>query len=297
MSSSALALAISTPSDRIAHSLVNDMSALVSPPDVCLKVNALLADERSSIEDFAGLVIRDTNLTARVLKLANSALYGVSGKVDTVTRAISLIGMNELAKIVYTLCAIQTFSKLSSAVSNMNSFWRHAVYCGLVAQVLAKRARVLHPERLFVAGVMHDLGTLVINQRFPEIAEATIRETEGSEALLCEAEQEWLGFTHPYIAGLMLEKWHLPESVCDAIRWHHAPQNAQIAPIEARLLEVADTIANYSGTGSFCETVARREEIDPASFDEIGIATDFTCDQVLDEVDRQFVETIYLLVA
>jgi HD-like signal output (HDOD) protein len=293
----AQALSTISPSEQIARSLIDDTSSLASPPDVCLKINALVADEGSSIEDLAAVVIRDPGLTAKVLKLANSAHYGLASKVDTVSRAVALLGMRELQKLVCTLCAVQSFSKLASSITNMNSFWRHAVYTGFTAQALARHANVLHPERLFVAGVMHDIGTLVINQRFPELAEVAINRAAGNEDELYRIEQSVLGFDHAYLTGLMLQHWQLPAALVDAVSWHHLPHRAQLAPVDAAILRVADVIANYSGTGSYSETVAEKDICGASLLKQFGIALNCTNDELMDEVDREFVDTIYLLVA
>lgn len=295
MSTSAALISEISPSERIARSMIDDMSSLVSPPEVCLKVNELVAHDGCAIDDISIVILRDPNLVARVLKTANSAYYGLPSKVDTISRAVALLGMHELQKIVCSVAAVETFSKLSSAVTNMNSFWRHGVYTGLMAQNLARRARVLHPERLFVAGLLHDLGTLLINQRFPELAETAIRESAGSEDALYRIEDTKLGFNHAYLTGLMLENWHLPAALSDAICWHHLPHRARIAPIDAAILKVADTIANFSGTGSFSETVAREDAYDAEYLDKFGLSVQCTNDELMDEVDQQFVETIYLL--
>jgi HD-like signal output (HDOD) protein len=264
---------------------------------VCLRINELVADDHTTIEALAAVIIRDASLTTKVLKLANSALYGLESKVDTVSRALTLLGMRELQKIVCAIAAVQTFSRLSSGITNMNAFWRHSVYTGLLAQAIARRARILHPERLFVAGVMHDIGTLVINQRFPELAEAMIREAAGSEDELYRIEQERLGFDHAYLAGLMLQNWQLPPALCDAIGWHHLPHRARLGGVDAAILKVADTVANFSGTGSYCETVARTDAYDASLLARFGVAVTCTNDELMDEVDQQFVETIYLLVS
>ena len=151
--------------------------------------------------------------------------------------------MGEIQKLVLAICAVESFSKLSSSLTNMNSFWRHAVYTGLVAQALARRARILHPERLFVAGTLHDIGSLLINKRFPEIAERTIRLANGDEDELPDQELASLGFDHAYLGGLMLESWQLPSALVDAVRSHHAPNRARVAPIESAIVKIADTIA------------------------------------------------------
>lgn len=286
----------SPPSEQIARSLVDDLGALVSPPDIALKINDLVADERTVIEDIAGVVIRDPALTAKVLRLANSAYYGLQTKVDTVSRAVMLLGMREMQKLVCAIAAVQTFSRLSSSVTNMNTFWRHGVYVGLMAQAIARRANILHPERLFVAGVMHDIGTLVINQRFPELAEGMIRDAAGDEDLLYALEHERLGFDHAYLGGLMLQRWRLPATLSEAIGAHHAPHRARGVGLDAAILKLADVVANFSGTGSFSEMIAPRDSSDIALLARYGVDLQCSNDELMDEVDQQFVETIYLLV-
>jgi HD-like signal output (HDOD) protein len=297
VSTPAQALPQCSPATRIAQTLVDDMSPIVSPPDVCLKINELLGDERACLDDFAMVVMRDPALTARLLRLVNSSFYGLRSRVDTVSRAVALLGMRELQKLVCAVSAIEKFSRLSSTVTNMNAFWRHGVYTGLMAQALAKRLHVLHPERLFVAGVMHDIGTLLVNHRYPEIAEETIRGARGDEQLLRELEVEELGFDHAQLGGLMLGNWRLPATIVDAIAWHHEPRRAELTPVDAAILNVADVIANFSGTGSFSEFVAANAEFDPVVFEGLGLPDDFDADALMDEVDRQFVESIYLLVS
>ncbi|MEX2481158.1 MAG: HDOD domain-containing protein [Gammaproteobacteria bacterium] len=295
MSTSAAVRETMTPSERLVYDLVSDSEALVSPPDVCLRVNQLAADEASSIDAVAAVIVRDPNLTARMLKIANSAYYGAVSRVDTVARAATLLGMAEIQKLVCTLCAVENFSRLSSTVTNMNTFWRHAVYTGFLAQALARRAHVLQPERLFVAGILHDLGTLLINRRFPEVAERTISDALGDEDRLYALEGQELGFDHAQLGGLMLAGWHLPPALVDTVRWHHQPHRARQAPLDAAIVKVADTIANYSTTGSHSEQAAEEDTCDARLLQRFGVNIACSNDELMDEVDHEFVETLYLL--
>lgn len=283
------------PSERIALSVIKDDAALVSAPDVCLKINQLAADPEARLDAIATVLLRDPNLTARVLKLANSASYGLMSRVDTVARAVTVLGLAEIQKLVVTVSAVQNFSRLAASITNMNTFWRHAVYTGFLAQAIARRAGVLHPERLFVAGTLHDIGTLLINRHFPEIAEHTISEAAGDEDRLFRAEQRDIGFDHAFLGGLMLADWALPPALCEAVRWHHQPHRARLAPLEAAILMVADGIANYSGTGSHSELVAEEDRHDVRQLERFGVTLSCSNDEIMDEVDEQFVETLYLL--
>ena len=279
---------------RIAQALVTDMAVIASPPEVCLKLNGLLADERVAIDDITTVVLRDPALAARVLRLANSPLYGHAARIDTVSRAVAVLGMAELQKLVCALSAVETFSRLSSAVTNMNAFWRHGVYTGLLAQSIARRLRVLRPERLFVAGVMHDIGTLIVNHRYPELAEELIRHAQGDEDRLYALEQAELGFEHALLGGLMLDHWQLPSSIVQAITHHHAPTLAGGAPVEAAILQVAERLANASGTGSFSEIRSESPGFDPSPLLRLGLKLNFEAEDLLDEVDHAFVDAICL---
>jgi putative nucleotidyltransferase with HDIG domain len=169
------------------------------------------------------------------------------------------------------------------------------VWCGLAAKAIATQANCLNTERLFVAGLMHDIGTLTINARFPEIAEEGIFKAHGDEGKLVVHEHESLGFDHAYLGAMMLENWHMPHATVDAIRYHHNPQAAKVTTLEASILNAADALANYSGTGSFAETIV--EENDMPINDTVMQALPSTFDrgELMEEVDQQFVETIYLL--
>lgn len=273
------------------------MSALVSPPDVYLKITDMISENTASAQQFSEVIMRDPSLAARILKLVNSSYYALPTKIDTVTRAVALLGMHELSSLVYSMCAVQSFSKISSGVTNMNTFWRHGVWCGIAAKLIAERMNCINSERLFVAGLMHDIGTLTINSRFPEIAEEGIFRAGGNEQALVLNEQEKLGFDHAYLGAMMLENWQMPEATVDAIRYHHDPQAAKITTLEATIINAADTLANYSGTGSFSETTAEHDELPSDISSLLGFTDSIDRDELMELVDEKFVETIYLLVA
>ncbi len=300
MNSASINLRTEVPSatdEAHARSLVEDMSILVSPPDVYLKITDMIASDMASADEFSEIILCDPGLTARILKLVNSSYFGLPSKVDTVSRGVAILGMSELSSLVYSVCAVQSFSRISSGVTNMNTFWRHGVYVGLCAKALAIRLNCLNSERLFVAGLLHDIGTLAINAKFPEVVEAMILNAAGDESKIVSAERESLGFDHAYLGALILENWNLPEATCDAIRYHHEPRAAQVTTLEANILCTADILANYSGTGSFSETIAAEDDM-PADLSQLlNLPTDIDRDALLEEVDQQFIETIYLLIA
>ncbi len=285
------------PGEDLARNLVDDTSLLVSPPDVYLRINEMLNDNNASAEQFAKVIAHDPSLTARLLKLVNSSYYGLPSKVDTISRALTIVGLHELTNLVYSICAIKSFSKVSSDITNMNTFWRHGIYCGIAARELAIETKCINPERLFVGGLLHDIGSLAINRKYPEIAEGCIETSEGNEQVLASLERDKLGFDHAQLGALMFESWHLPEATCHAIRYHHEPELAGDNAHEAGIIHLADRLANASGTGSYSESIASAFEYDSDILEPFGVAADYDYDQLLETVDQKFIETVYLLVS
>ncbi|MGE0384005.1 MAG: HDOD domain-containing protein [Gammaproteobacteria bacterium] len=284
------------PARALAESLIADTAALVSPPQICLAVAELVQSPDCSLNKLGEVIIRDPNLTARLLRLVNSPFYGFSGKIDTVSRALMVVGLQELNNMVVAISAVKSFSKIANKLVNMDTFWRHGIYCGLVARLLARRNQVLHPERLFIAGLMHDLGSLVLYHRLPEISQDVLLAAAGDEEVLYQAEVEMIGFSHADLGALLMERWRLPETLQDAVRCHHAPAAARSARVEAAVLHVANVLANRSGIGGYCEHTVDANALDPAA---VALLTPETFDEValLTEAGAQFSDTASILAA
>ncbi len=232
-------------------SLLDDVEGLASPPDVCLRVFELVHSPNAGAADIAEVVATDPNLTARLLRIANSAFYRFRRKIDTISRAIMVIGTTELYQLVLSVSAVKSFSGIPNELVRMETFWKHSVYTGLVARALAERASVLHPERLFVAGLLHDIGSLVLYHQRPQAMRDLLLVADGDEEVLYEAEHDRFGFSHADVAALMMDEWCLPEELVLAIKWHHQPGFAGLAALEAQLLFLAGQLVNESEQGNF----------------------------------------------
>ena len=268
-----------TPAEPLAREatiarLVDDVDGLVSPPDVCLRLFELIHSPRSGAKEIAEVVAVDPGLTARLLRMANSAFYGFSRKIDTVSRAVTVIGNGELYSLVLSISAVKSFTSIPNDLVSMETFWRHSVYTGLLARALAQRVRVLHPERLFVAGLLHDIGSLVLYHERPDIMRDLLLVADGDEEVLYRAEQEELGFTHATLAGYLMEKWLLPTELQQAVLWHHEPHEARTARMEAHLLYVAGLLVNESDQGNFAGSPRADIRVPAQVLEELGIDED-----------------------
>ena len=254
--------------------LLGDIEGLVSPPDVCLRLFELIHSPSSGAKEISAVVNIDPNLTARLLRIANSCFYSFSRKIDTVSRAVTVIGNAELYQLVLSISAVKTFNTIPNELVKMETFWRHSVYTGLLARALAVRANVLHPERLFVAGLMHDIGSIILYHQRPEAMRDILLMAEGDEEVLYQAELERFQFSHASVAGYLMDKWHLPEELAEAVKWHHEPEQAQVARIEANILYLANHLVNESEQGNFMGSPKADIQISQTMLEEIGLQED-----------------------
>ncbi|MFA7387936.1 MAG: HDOD domain-containing protein [Thiohalobacteraceae bacterium] len=282
----------------LAASLLQDVSCLVSPPDICVKVFELVESNDASTREIGEVIGRDPSLTARLLRLTNSAFYNFSRRIDTVSRAVTVIGVRELYSLVIAVSAIKSFGNLPNNLVNIDTFWRHGIYTGLIARALAKRCRVLHPERMFVAGLLHDIGSLVLYSRMPETSADLLLVCDGDEGILHQAELAELGFSHADLGGAMLATWLLPETLQEAVAYHHMPSYAVQSELEASIVHLAENLANRSQLGAFCEAPNLEAAADASAWTAIGLAPEsFDFDAIIGEAGLQFTETAGLLLA
>ncbi|MGA7800543.1 MAG: HDOD domain-containing protein [Gammaproteobacteria bacterium] len=273
-----------------------DASDLVSPPDICVRLLELVEAPDTSAGDIGSVLTQDPNLTARLLRIVNSSYYNFPSRIDTVSRAVTVVGIRELYSLVLAVSAVQVFTRIPAQLVNMDTFWRHSIYCGLIARGLARRLRILHPERLFIAGLLHDIGSLLIYQRVPERARDLLLTAEGDEQILYEAEVKTLGFSHADLGGLMMELWKLPVPLQEAVRFHHSPADADEGKLEAAIVHIAEVLANRSEIGSFCEEPSDTAAVQPEAWAALGMAeSDLDVDELIGEAGLQFTESATIL--
>lgn len=276
-----------------ANGLVEELSWLVSPPEVCLRVSELLQSEASSARDFEKVIGQDPNLTARLLKLVNSAFFGLSARIDTVSRAVAIIGLRELQQLVLAISAVKAFSRVDASLINVSTFWRHSVYCGVISQSLGKRCRVLQPERLFVAGLLHDVGSLLLCHRIPEVCRDLLATAGGDEEALHRAELDELGFSHAELGGLLMDLWRLPNPLQAAVRFHHTPGDAGDGRTEAALVHLANVLANRCQAGSYCGCATPEWNVSPAAWQALPLQPEDVDEAaVLNHARVQFTEMV-----
>ena len=154
--------------------LVHGIDGLVTLPDVFVRINQLVENHNSSIVEIANAVNLDPSFTVRLLRVANSSFYGFTSSIDTVSKAVSIIGTSQIRNLALSTVVADSFTGLPNALVSMENFWRHSLYCRLAAGKLAKFAGKCDAEAVFTAGLLHDIGELVIFNRLPEQAKEAL---------------------------------------------------------------------------------------------------------------------------
>lgn len=254
-----------------AKELVTGSIRLVSLPEVCIRVNEMLDDPTVTAVELGHIISQDTSLTARLLKIVNSSYYGFQAKIETVSRAITVVGLRELRGLVIAASAVETFSNVSDEVLNKVRFWRHSLYCGVIARLLAEQCHVLHSERLFVAGLLHDIGKLIIAQRLPQEIRAIAVEADSAQRAEFEVEQDLLGFNHAEVGGELMHAWNMPETLFESVAYHHNPRHAEVGVMETCLVHMANIFTDEAEQGLDMINDKPIQEVDSYAWDITGL--------------------------
>ncbi len=218
------------------HILASD-PILVSLPEVFMRIREVLSDPASTVEEAAAVIGKDPSLTAKLLKLVNSAFYARTlrvsgglppGRVDTLSRAVMLLGLNQLSTLAMGVSVLPLFKDIPPECIDMQQFWRHSVGVGLLAKLLAVRLGDPSPERFFVAGILHDIGRLVLYKQVPALAGEALARAAHAKRSLLDVERELFGFDHATLGGMLLRKWRFPESLEQAVWRHHDPMSGEV---------------------------------------------------------------------
>jgi HD-like signal output (HDOD) protein len=198
--------------------MVEGIENLATLPAVYQRVRQVLDDPDSSISQLATVVAADAALTARLLRVVNSVYFGLMSRVDTVTRAVSMLGMQQVHDIVLASSITSMFKGMNPSSMNMTRFWSSSVMRALLARTAAELGHATDTERFFVAGLLADIGHLVMYQVQPSLAEQAQREAAEKGIALEVAERTWLECDYAEVGAALAERWQLPDHLVQAIR-------------------------------------------------------------------------------
>lgn len=237
-----------------AADLVRRADGVKSLPAVYHRITELIGHPHSSMEDIARVVTEDPGLTVRLLGLVNSAFFGFPDKIDTISRAVTIVGTQQICDLALSVAVLRLFKGIPQQLVDMEGFWRHSIACGVTSRLLAMERRECNAERFFVAGLLHDVGAIVLYVQAPELAKKALLRARRRREPLVLAERKIMGCDHAEVGLHLLRSWSLPEALQHAVGYHHAPLRTRRFPTEASTVHIADFIANALELGSSGES-------------------------------------------
>lgn len=215
---------------------------LASLPSIFNELVEVINNPRSSSAAIGRVVSKDTSLSARLLKIVNSPFYGFPSKIDTISRAVTIIGTRQLTTLAVGISAMDLFRDMPSDVVDMESFWKHSIGTGLLCRIMATMTGLPNTERLFVSGLLHDIGHLVLFKYLPEESTATVMLARANQSSLAEEEVRVFGIDHARLGADLLREWKLPPTLEGNVRFHNTPADAPDKS-EAAIVCVANFLA------------------------------------------------------
>ncbi len=247
---------------------VTEAVELISLPGVYLRLKNILDDPDYSIAKVAVVISQDPAITLRLLRLVNSSYYGLRTKVETVDRAISLLGTDQVQNLVLTTSVAQTFDGLVTKVMDMRRFWQQSVKCAIMARLLAYASEGCDGERLFVAGLLHDIGHLIMYKSIPDLSLEAINVSLENEEPVYKTERYLTGFDYAEVGGDVMQKWDLPQSLWETTKYHIEPSKAEKYPLETALLHIASILCRTEAPDDFDQGSLK---VDPFAWNVTGL--------------------------
>jgi len=227
------------------EALVGNVVQLISLPSVYTRLEEVLKIPKHTRNDVANVVSIDPALCARILRIINSSYYALPNSVESIAVAVNLIGEYDLRNMVLVTSAVNSVAALIDAGIDMTVFWRHSIRCGITAKLLAKFKPEIEPELLFLVGLLHDLGQLIIYKGEPELSATVTWHVRNEDKQRYQVEQIFLGFDHAIVGGLLMDSWGLSAKLREIIKYHHRPEQATQYCQETKLIYLADQLAHF----------------------------------------------------
>ena len=274
-----------------AHELVSQVVRLTTLPMVYMKVKKCVEDVDSSLVDLAEIIAQDPALSAQLLRIANSAFFGFTAKISTVSRAANLLGTQQVHDLALAASVARTFAGIAPEVMDMQRFWHDSIDCGITARILAVRCNVLDSERLFVEGLLRDIGHVVLYDRLPGPSAEALSRARAYGRPLFQVERECLGFDYAQIGSMLMREWRLPQALQESVHFHPEPAKAQSYPLESSIVHVAARFTEAVSAGLDCGQWAA--SVDPFAWRTTGLSETVFA-MLMEEATERTAETVAL---
>ena len=230
--------------NKLKERFLENLKELPTLPTVVAQLILTLNEPTSSARDLERLIANDQAIAAKLLKLANSAFYGLPGKVTSLGRAITLLGFNTVRSLVLTIGVVEKFSGASGGrYFSRGEFWEHSLSVAMMCKLVSERDPAISSEEAHICGLLHDIGKVIMDYAMPAKFQKAMQQVKESGMDILEAEKEYVGLSHDQVGALAAEKWQFPEFIREVIEFHHNPVEAPFNDI-VQLVAMSDKIVH-----------------------------------------------------
>jgi putative nucleotidyltransferase with HDIG domain len=262
---------------------LDKITEIPSSISVSAEIERLTNDPNSSVEQIGNLLRVDPALTAKVLKLANSAVFAHTQRIVSINQAITQLGFAEFRKLTGAITYLNTFRPKHL---NYQKYWLHTLTVAFLAVRLNEICKAsINPDRLFTGGILHDIGIMILDSYYSDIYKKVFEISTNKRIDLSVVEESVLGINHAEVGAIMMTKWRLPEQFVDIILHHHKPQYSQVVQTDTKLIYIANFIANNRGVDNGSATFAEY------FYDDIWEELNLTVDDIPDIIASVHDET------
>lgn len=274
------------------QSVLSSAKKITTLPNIITKVDELIHDSTCSASDLGDVISKDTALTARLLHLVNSAFFSYPSHIDTISRAVAVIGIRQLRELLFATTIMGMFCEFCKACPiNLKSFWEHCVATAVACRILAIYRREENPEKFFLAGLLHDIGRLVLIENSPDECKKIYREKE-TYHYAHDLEREAFGFTHADVGIELIKIWQLPSYLGEAISFHVNPSISTKFRELTALVYVSNIIVKACQIGFSGDPLI--PSMNQAIWDQTGLRKSIL-DPAIDRIYEQFEDALAFL--
>jgi HD-like signal output (HDOD) protein len=285
-------MANSTQTFASPNELLKGYVEISSLPTIFTRISEAVNNPRSSINEIGKIIGEDAGLTSRLLMVVNSAFFSFPQRIESISKAISIVGTQQLRDLALATSIIKMFRGIPADFVNMETFWKHSIGVGITARTIATFREEQNVERFFVAGILHDIGRLVMYMKIPDLAGKILFRAKEEKELLYVAENAELGFDHAAIGRVLMQVWKLPHYLEEVLAFHHKPNVATRFPVETSIVHIADVIAHSMQLGASGERYV--PPVNSEAWGRLAIPVSVLA-PAFEQIDRQFNDAVKII--
>lgn len=255
---------------------VENINGLPTIPSTLRQISRVIGDPSISLKEIGEFISNDPALTSKILKMVNSAFYGFPGRISSVSHATVLLGLNVIRGL---LVGVSVFELMQTT---MYGLWEHSLGCAITSRLIAKRKGLKNYDDVYAAGLLHDIGKVILILEFPQEYEEALNEAKIKGITIFEAEGDHFVANHAIIGSWLAEKWLFPRNLIEAIRYHHKPHLSKNAPIETAIVHLADILLRSRGVGFAGDSFV--PALNPVAFEALEL-NEIDLKEILEEME------------